>query len=47
MRVFRMVVRFVRFINRNPLIMREIEHCNENMKYNERFARRDRRASSR
>jgi hypothetical protein len=47
MRVLKWIAGFVRFINRNPLLIREIEHCNQNMRDNERFARRERRPSIR
>jgi hypothetical protein len=47
MRVLKWIAGFVRFINRNPLLVREIEHCNQNMRDNERFARRERRTAVR
>lgn len=47
MKVLKWVAGFVRFINRNPLIAREIEHCNQNMRNNERFASRERRMTPR
>jgi hypothetical protein len=47
MTVFKWIADFVRFMNRNPLLVREIEHCNQHMKDNQRFAPRDRRSSTR
>lgn len=47
MRVIHWVCGFIRFINRNPHISREIEYCNQNVKYNERFAKADRRMRAR
>jgi len=47
MKVLKWIAAFVRFINRNPLIAREIEHCNQNIRENERFASRERRMTPR
>jgi len=38
---------FVRFINRDPLLRREIEQCNQYTRNNERFAPRERWSSAR
>jgi hypothetical protein len=47
MKVLKWFAGFVRFMNRNTLIAREVDACNQNMKNNERFAPRERKAASR